>query len=174
MLAEGTVLVTAHWGGESETVTLTQANPCDALVYNAAAQTVTFECLLKRAGGELKAAVPRPPVLSLDITVFPEYGPHSVQIEIDFAGSTNVVGLELTPEDQQDHPAATVMFTPDKPSRTWTWFAKSPFAPGYRYRVYQAGGAAREWSVPQSPFSALRLNARNLAASDGRAAGQNG
>jgi hypothetical protein len=172
LLAEGTVEAAVHFHGETHRVTLTDSNPADALVCDPAAHDATFECRLRRGARELVAAVNPAGALYLDLPLFAEHGLHTVQIEMTFDGTSGLVALELTPEDEQERAAQTVAFTPSKPARSWTWFAKSPFAPGFCYRLYQSGGAPLPWSAPQSAFQPLRLRAADFAGAGGLAAGQ--
>jgi len=96
----------------------------------------------------------------LDLPRFAGYGSHTVAIEIAFApGDPAVVALDLMPEASAA--VTTLAFTPTLAEREWTWFAASPFAPGYRYRIFDSA-AERPWSTIQPPGAALRLEARRL------------
>lgn len=96
----------------------------------------------------------------LDLTRFVGYGSHTVAIEVTFAaGDPALVALDFMPE--ASGVVTTLAFTRALQRREWTWFAGSPFAPGYRYRVFEAAGA-RPWSAVQPPGAALQLEARRL------------
>lgn len=97
----------------------------------------------------------------LDLTRFAGYGLNTVSVEVAFApGDPAVVALDLMPEASSV--VTTLAFTPARPKREWAWFADSPFAPGYRYRVFDANGS-RPWSPIQPPGAALQLEARRLS-----------
>lgn len=161
LLHEGTVEVIAGWDGVASKVTLTPDNPVDTLVCPRTAAPVLFACQLSRSGRTLQARLPGGDRLFLDLSLFAEYGAHSIEIAIDFTGGPDLVALELKAENSPDSTASTLAFTALKPRRTWNWFASSPFAPGYCYRLYQAENPAA-WSAAQSPFDNLQLSARDL------------
>lgn len=96
----------------------------------------------------------------LELPRFAGYGSHTVVIEVTFApDDPAVVALDLMPE--ASGAVTTLAFTPTLARREWTWFAGSPFAPGYRYRVFDVAGS-RSWSPVQPPGAALQLDARRL------------
>ncbi|MBE9012973.1 hypothetical protein IQ250_22485 [Pseudanabaenaceae cyanobacterium LEGE 13415] len=84
---------------------------------------------------------------------FQEYGAHQVSIECEFSDDLKLYAIELVPEDSSD--ISTLFFTPANPIKTWSWFAKSPFKAGYRYRPRREPVA--EWSAVQSPFVPLKI-----------------
>jgi hypothetical protein len=83
---------------------------------------------------------------------FREYGAHQISVECEFSEDLKVYAIELLPEDSAD--ISVLFFTPTQPVKTWSWFAKSPFKAGYRYRPRQD---AAEWSAVQSPFVPLKI-----------------
>jgi hypothetical protein len=68
----------------------------------------------------------------LDLTSFPDYGPHRVPIRCEFRSGTGMVSVDLASEE--DANPATVTLVPSAPTGTWGYVAQSPFHAGYRYR----------------------------------------
>jgi len=99
--------------------------------------------------------------LRLGLTSFPEYGPHQIDIECVFKNDLKLVAIDLLPEDHSDSPTeiTTVHFTPAKTKREWNWFAKSPFYPGYKYRLHETPeNPSTAWSPTQLPFAPLVID----------------
>jgi hypothetical protein len=96
----------------------------------------------------------------LDLLTFPGYGSHRVQIGCTWpAGARGDYVLELAPE-ADEAAVERVILRPQHPTAAWTYFAPSPFAPGYRFRRAAAPGAPPEpWSEPRSPLEPLALTA---------------
>lgn len=84
---------------------------------------------------------------------FREYGAHQISVECEFSEDLNVYAIELLPEESSD--ISVLFFTPTQPVKIWSWFAKSPFKAGYRYRPRR--DPAAEWSAVQSPFVPLKI-----------------
>ncbi|GAP95157.1 hypothetical protein [Leptolyngbya sp. NIES-2104] len=84
---------------------------------------------------------------------FREYGAHQISIECEFSEGLKIYAIELLPEDSPD--INVLFFTPVQPVKVWSWFAKSPFKAGYRYRPRR--DPAVEWSAVQSPFVPLKI-----------------
>jgi hypothetical protein len=165
LLATGEVSVTATWGGDSQQLTIADATG-DTLVVPRAAATVTCTCVVSKAGRTIRADVPvGDGPIALDLPLFREAGSHTVQIDVTFPDGVSLVAIELKPEAADDRDATVVSFTPASATRRWTWLASSPLTPGFRYRPFTGGAAAVAWSAPQSPFDALRLDARALVES---------
>lgn len=162
LLAAGDVSVTATWDGDSQRLAVADAAG-DTLVVPRAAATVTCTCVVAKDGRTIRADVPVSdgPIV-LDLPLFREAGSHTVQIDVAFPDGVSLVAIELKPEAADDRDAVVVSFTPAAATRHWTWLASSPLAPGFRYRLFTGGAAAVAWSAPQSPFDALRLDARAL------------
>ncbi|NER84415.1 MAG: hypothetical protein F6K42_33780, partial [Leptolyngbya sp. SIO1D8] len=104
---------------------------------------------------------PRPATgLRLDRHSFKEYGTHSVEIECVFPENFDFFAIDVLPEGVVETAATltTLSFTRDRPVRQWTWFADSPFQPGYRYRQHaHPGESPRAWSSLQSAFERLMI-----------------
>lgn len=97
-----------------------------------------------------------------DLHSFREYGPHAVEIVCDFGRGGDLFALELLAEGLDETPQNinVVHFTPAKPLKTWSYFAASPFAGGYRYRPRRGPGASpAAWSAVASPFERLTVQA---------------
>jgi hypothetical protein len=169
LLREGAVTVAARWAGQAQTVSLTEDHPRDTLAIPAGVEGVELELALRRGGRRLRVPVQRGEHALLGLPMFREFGPHSVEISVDFAGGPDFVALDVKPEDEPDSAAVTVSFSRARPARTWNWFAPSPFAPGYRYRLFQSAAPSGRWSEPQSAFEALRLAARALTGTGSQA-----
>lgn len=93
---------------------------------------------------------------------FREYGPHQIEIECMFRKDEKLIAIDLFPEGRTETPAeiTTLHFTPSQPKRDWNWFARSPFYPGYRYRLRgSANTTPGPWSQPRSPFERLVVDA---------------
>ncbi|MEL7495731.1 MAG: hypothetical protein AAGJ95_17460 [Cyanobacteria bacterium J06554_11] len=96
---------------------------------------------------------------------FLEYGPHSVEIECLFpplsVDPIQLFAVDMLAEGEAET-VTTLSFTRDRPKKEWTWFAQSPFSPGYRYRVHALPGESlTPWSEPQSAFNPLIISARS-------------
>lgn len=83
----------------------------------------------------------------VDLHMLPGYGPQAVEV-------TGEGPVELQAEGA-DAPPVTLLLHPDEPRR-FTWFAASPFAPGYRFR--RAPGDP--WSAARPPGAPLLLTAQ--------------
>jgi hypothetical protein len=99
--------------------------------------------------------------LSLDLSSFREYGPHRIALAAVFAPGEQLIAIDLIAEGAEDLPAniSVLAFTPAQPEREWSYFAASPFAPGYRYRLHAGPDEApASWSEPQSPYAKLEVH----------------
>ena len=106
--------------------------------------------------------------LRLGLTSLREYGPQKIEIECLFANDEKLVAIDLLPEGLQETltEIKTLHFTPQNPKREWTWFARSPFYPGYRFRLHvREGDEPVAWSEPRSPFERLVINSKILEGS---------
>lgn len=98
--------------------------------------------------------------LSIDRSSFREYGPQRVTIRATLAAGAPSLLVELLPEGVPETPEAIglVQLRPDRPSQEWSYFAPSPFAAGYRYRLGQPGHTPpTPWSEVRSPFEVLEI-----------------
>ncbi|HEY5705967.1 MAG TPA: hypothetical protein VIS96_10370 [Terrimicrobiaceae bacterium] len=97
----------------------------------------------------------------LDLTSFPEFGPHRVKVECDFGeASSGFLAVDLVAEGSEESPGAvqTLALTPAAPTKEWGYLASSPFRAGYRYRIHAASGdSPSRWSDVQQPTTPLVL-----------------
>lgn len=132
-----------------------------ALLKEETAAALEIEARSKDGRGILQLhSLPAAP-LRLALRSFPEYGPHQIEIECVFKNDLKLVAIDLLPEQSIDSPTAitTMHFTPAITKREWNWFAKSPFYPGYKYRLHETPErAATAWSPTQLPFEPLVID----------------
>jgi hypothetical protein len=99
----------------------------------------------------------------LDLTSFPEFGPHQVKIECRFdEASSAFLAVDVVAEGREESLEAVQTFalTPATPVKEWAYLAESPFYAGYRYRIHAiSGDSTSPWSDVQSPAAPLRLKA---------------
>ncbi len=116
-----------------------------------------------RAGGAVVTLGPLPArSLELGLHSFREYGPHAVSIECTFQGDARLLAVDLVAEDRSETSGtvSVVALTPSEPHKVWTYFAPSPFTPGYRFRLHAgADETPQAWSEARSPFESLELTA---------------
>ena len=101
---------------------------------------------------------------------FPEYGPHEINVDIDFGEEVTLLALELLPQGRPETSEfITVLhFTTERSQRTWQWFAQSPFEPGYRFRFLASPREPEhEWSEVRSPFADLHIHAESQQVVEG-------
>jgi hypothetical protein len=161
LVAAGSVTVTARWDGDSQSLALSPARREDTFTLPPQVTGVEYELSLAAGSSTVRARVPEADLRFLDRPLFREYGTQTVDVTVNFEDALQVIAVDFVPEGGEDADVVTLTFTPSRPSRTWTWFAASPFACGFRYRLFQSG-TPRAWSAPQSAFAALRLTAREL------------
>lgn len=159
VLAVASVSGTLSHGQVQNRFSLTTAQPRITLSVPQDAEdpSLEFEIRSKDGARMLKLGPMPARAVDLDLSSFREYGPQSVEISCTFAGQAQLLAIDLVPEQSTDAPAnvTTLAMTPRTPKRQWTWFASSPFAPGYRYRLH----GANDWSDVLSPFAPLPLQA---------------
>ncbi len=72
---------------------------------------------------------------------FPEYGYHEINITCNFSGLKDLITIELKDEGAgPDAKPSLCFFTPANSSKQWNYFADSPFACGYQYRIKKQDG----------------------------------
>jgi hypothetical protein len=101
--------------------------------------------------------------LALDLTSFPEYGAHAVEVECEFGDADRkLAAIDLLPEGSPETAGEidVLSFTPAIPKKEWRYVARSPFQAGYRYREHRGPDEPpAPWSDVQSPFLSLRIAA---------------
>lgn len=172
LLAAGALSCTLSYGGMQKTFSLTASQPRLTLAApNSPASTLEFEVRSADGANVLKLGpLPARPT-QLDLSSFREYGPQTLDIHCNFSPGAHLLAIDLLPQASAESPdsVSVVALTPESPQRQWTWFASSPFAPGYRYRLHKTEPPANPWSNVLSPFEPLVLEA--AAASKNVAAG---
>jgi hypothetical protein len=162
LLAVGDLSIMARWSGNAQTVSLVRGHRLDTLAIPSAAVPLEFRISLRNGPRALEVQVAEADLRFLDLPLFLEYGAHTVEVAIDLTAGPDVIALDFVAEGEPDTAALTLPFTRSRSSRSWSWFARSPLAPGYRYRLFQSDGPPRPWSEPQSASAPLRLSARDL------------
>jgi len=133
-----------------------------ALPKDAADATLTVEAHSREGDRTLHLGPLPAGHLQLGLYSFPEYGPHTVTVACAFDDASQICVIELLPEDcaESNGSLSLLVFTPDRPTKSWTWFARTPFAPGYRYRPRREPGVeVAPWSDVRSPFEPLSIRA---------------
>jgi hypothetical protein len=166
---QGTVAWTSGMTQGSQSFALDRAVPALALAVpnDATDATIAIEAHARISGQALRLGPLPAKHLHLGVYSFAEYGPHTVSVTCAFDDASQLCAIELASEDrtETDGPPALLVFTPDRPARSWSWFARTPFAPGYRYRPRRdPDQAPAAWSEVQSPFEALTILSSQLAA----------
>jgi hypothetical protein len=179
LLDQATLHGTLAWGAEgaqsSRSFALDRDAPALALALpqDAANATITVEACARQGERTLRLGPLPAGHLQLGLYSFAEYGPHTVAVTCAFDDASQICVIELLPEDcaESDGPIALLVFTPDRPTKSWTWFARTPFAPGYRYRPRPAlslskgrepGAEMAPWSDVRSPFEPLNIRATEI------------
>lgn len=108
--------------------------------------------------------------VQLDLASFPQYGPQTVEVTVDFDVELPLVALDLLPADDADLAGAdppadptqanVLAFTPSRPSRQWTFLSRSPFGARYRYRGHDQPDSA--WSDLQPADRPLHVRASDM------------
>jgi len=124
--------------------------------------TIEFTAREREGDRALKLGPFPAAALRISLFSFPDYGPHRLEIECAFDDKSGLFALELLPEGRLETASeiTTLALTRSQPKKEWTWFADSPFHPGYRYRpLRKAGEAPAAWSVLLPPGNPLKINA---------------
>lgn len=158
----GTLSYTLDGKSLQQAITLTAVQPDMAVaVPTEASDACVALSATPKDGGAALAMPPQPPGrLHIDVTSFPEYGPHSVELQCRFAGRSGLLAVELVGEDDVADPGAvaTLAMTSEQPSASWGYVASSPFRAGYRYRKAAAmGEPPGPWVAVPSPVEPLVL-----------------
>jgi hypothetical protein len=168
LLGQATVEGTLHrfsaQGPVAQAFKLTAAQPAVALALPRDAEGASLEIrAVPPNGGPPVVLGPLPAAdLQLDLHSFSGYGPHRVHVECNFPDGVADLAVDLVPEARAEEPSALglVHLTPEQPAADWSWFADSPFAPGYRFRLHPRPGEQPDpWSEAQSPSEPLLLTA---------------
>lgn len=132
--------LTYQRGGKAinQAVRLDRSTPDIALALpgDASGVTLALQATALDSQKTLAIATQDPGRILLDLTSFPDYGPHRVPIRCEFKSGTGMVSVDLVSEE--DANPATVTLIPSEPAGTWGYVAQSPFHAGYRYRMQNA------------------------------------
>jgi len=127
-------------GGKAidQPIRLDQTNPDIALAFPSDASGVTLALAATALDSKRTLAIAKqdPGRILLDLTSFPDYGPHRVQISCEFKSGTGMISVDLVSEENAN--PATVTLVPSAPAGAWGYVAQSPFHAGYRYRTQSA------------------------------------
>jgi len=159
----GTCRFMAEGSQREQTFVLDSTRPSVTSVLPKGARDASFEIVAhERAGTGILTLGPLPATsFQLGLFSFPEYGPHKIEIECKFDEQTDLVSIELLPAGVPDtHEALSLQFfTRDQPKKIWTWFAESPFQPGFRYRPRsKPGEPTAPWIEVSSAFEPLTIH----------------
>jgi hypothetical protein len=149
LLALATITGQCHYehGGTVHTVPFGLGSGCTelAVALPVDAVEVSVACVATAPDGTRVDLGPFPGrQVSLDLTSFPGYGWHEIDIRCEFDGAGGVYAIDLLPDGSDE--ITVLAFTPDRPERGFGWFAPSPFAPGFRYRTHR-DGADGAWTA---------------------------
>lgn len=169
LLALATLHATCTHSENGQPVTskfdLDSQHPAAAVTIPKGTQDATLQIQAVSPSGQTITFGPVPLAnIHLDLWSFPQYGPQTVQIDCTFDPSTKSYAIELVPESQPNAQPALAHFSPETPSRPWTYIAVTPFQPGFRYREYRnPGEPPAPWSEVQLPGFPLHLNVAGVA-----------
>lgn len=148
---------------DEQTFELNLNHPSIALALPKGATKVAVEIEAQEIDGNhrLKLGPHMTNNVMLDLFSFPEYGPHKIDIECIFGEVKKTFAIELLPEGRPEvrDEISVQFFTPNESKKEWTWFAESPFHPGYRFRLFHSHDqSALPWSDIRSPFQPLKVD----------------
>jgi hypothetical protein len=170
LLAAGSVSGVVSHDGVQSTFSLTASQPMLTLaVPRNSDATVEFEFRSPDGAHVLKLGPAPAQATHLDLSSFREYGPQTLDIRCTFHTDSPLLAIDLLPESSPENAASIMVLalTPQTPQRQWSWFAASPFASGYRYRLHKAEAPANSWSEVRSPFEPLLLDSGAASQSAG-------
>jgi hypothetical protein len=156
---------TYELSGESheQKFTLDSGNLTTAFAVPRSRSSLTIDgyAIAREGTGRLRIGPIESPRVRLDVTSFPTYGPHTVEVRCVFDDSATLRAVSLLPADREAaaENITTISFTPAEPVRSFQWSARSPFAAGLRYRGFGAPQAA--W-VDVTAGSTLVLHSSQL------------
>ena len=137
-----------------------------ALPRQRASASVSCTLVARDGLGVLELGPFETPRVRLDLTSLASYGPQQAHIEAGFEHNAAFLGVDLLPFGESESSAAltTVVLTPAEPRHTHTWFSRSPFRCGFRYRLHQADGNRGDWREFRQSGERLMLVASELRA----------
>ena len=165
LLAAGTLSGTVRYDDLQSTFSLTAAQPRLTLaVPKNGSATLEFEFRSADKAHVLRLEAAPAQAVHLDLSSFREYGPQTLEVSCTFHEGTQLLAIDLLPEGAAEGPdkITVIAMTPQSPQKQWTWFASSPFTPGYRYRFHANEAGANPWSEVRSPFEPLLLDSATV------------
>jgi hypothetical protein len=135
---DGTLTYQYRGKAINQTIRLDQTVPDIALAFpsDASGVTLALEATALDSKKTLAIAKQDPGRILLDLTSFPDYGPHRVPISCEFKSGTGTISVDLVSAENAN--PTTVTLVPSVPAGTWGYVAQSPFHAGYRYRMQNA------------------------------------
>lgn len=110
----------------------------------------------KAGSGVLTLPLSDGEAVQLGLYSFREYGPQTTTITLPVPVGQPSVVLEVLPDGEPESERQLVVFTSRDQTKPCSWFAKSPFHPGFRYRKRTTSSApSAAWSEVRLPFEPL-------------------
>ncbi len=102
--------------------------------------------------------------LYIDRSSFAEYGSHQIDIFCYVPADESIVAIEVMPMHMAEtaENIQVLPFSDSKTRQTYSWFATSPFSPGFKYRLYTTSNNSRPWFVHADWQSNLTINVDQL------------
>lgn len=118
----------------AQTLDLSRTRPDIAVAIPQGATEATIALTATALDGKQTLAAPEfaPGRIQIDVTCFPDYGPHRVPVSCAFGPGDGLISVDLAGEDGAN--PSTVHLVPSAPTAMWGYVAQSPFHAGYRYR----------------------------------------
>jgi hypothetical protein len=117
--------------------------------------------IARDGSGEIRLDPIESAQVRLDLSACPTYGPQQVEVRCVFDDATSQRTVEFQPlSSSGEENISALSFTPASPGRSYRWFAPSPFAAGFRYRVVGRQGGA--WTETKVTSGSLMLYSSGL------------
>lgn len=120
-----------------------------SLALPAAAEAGEIQLTATALAGEATITLEPLPLrsLRLDLGLFPGYGPQRASFSCVLPSAAAVVAIELLPETaDEDTAIQTIAFRDGLTERVWRYLSRSPFAPGFRWRMVAGiDGSLNTW-----------------------------
>ena len=122
---------------------------------------VEITAVERNGNGVLKLGPFSAASLQLGLFSFPQWGPHKIEIECVFSNTAETCVIELAPAERQgaSNEITLLSLSLDEPRKEWSWFAESPFYPGFCYRPRRnRRESAAPWIDVPIPSDSLKIN----------------
>ncbi len=99
----------------------------------------------------------------VSLFVLPEYGPHKIRVTCELPDNLDFAEIEFKFNDGTDVTSdyRMINFTRRHNQKELTWFARSPFYPGFYYRQRRSGAEEEgQWSQEQSAHEDVLIDLR--------------